>query len=457
MAPGGGFVVAWSSRNQDGNQWGVYAQRYDAAGSPLGSEFRVNTTTKHDQQDPRVAIDPSGNFAVTWSSDRQDAGGTWGVYAQHYDAAGVPRRGDAGQPDDAGRPALFRRGPGRLRPARRRLVERGARQDGSGYGVYGRTFQTSGGSTSPGFIVSPVSGLVTTEAGGAASFTVSLASGSTANVTVPLGDTNTAEGTVSAGSLTFTPANWNTPQTVTVTGVNDFVADGDQAYTVVTGPAASSDAKYQGLKPADVALINRDDDAVGVVVTPGAGGVTVGQDGTATFIVVLASQPTGSVTINLSSSDATAGGPSKPQLAFDGSNWDRPQTVTVTAGRPGVDFTVVTSPARSNDPGYAGYNAIDVSVTVLLPPVASVPPVPPPAPAPTPPPIVVPPVSPPSRAGRRCPRPRRRFRSSHRRHHPWWAGPPSPRSCNLPWEGIRPRSVPHRPIRSRGLGLRLWW
>ena len=38
-------------------------------------------------------------------------------------------------------------------------------------------------------------------------------------------------------SLTFTPANWNTPQTVTVTGVDDAIDDGDVAYTIVTAAA----------------------------------------------------------------------------------------------------------------------------------------------------------------------------------------------------------------------------
>ena len=55
----------------------------------------------------------------------------------------------------------------------------------------------------------------------------------------------TTEGTVSPATLTFTPANWNTAQTVTVTGVDDAVDDGDIAYTIVTAPATSSDAELR--------------------------------------------------------------------------------------------------------------------------------------------------------------------------------------------------------------------
>jgi hypothetical protein len=83
----GNFVVTWSSANQDGSGWGVYAQRYDAQGDPLGGEFRVNTTTAGDQMYSDVAMDANGNFVVTWSSNPQDGSG-WGVYAQRYNAAG---------------------------------------------------------------------------------------------------------------------------------------------------------------------------------------------------------------------------------------------------------------------------------------------------------------------------------------------------------------------------------
>ena len=71
---------------------------------------------------------------------------------------------------------------------------------------------------SAGITVSPTSGLVTTEAGGTATFTVALTSTPSANVTIGLTSSDTTEGTVSPPSLTFTPADALTPKTVTVTG-----------------------------------------------------------------------------------------------------------------------------------------------------------------------------------------------------------------------------------------------
>ena len=112
----------------------------------------------------------------------------------------------------------------------------------------------------PGVTVAPTSGLKTDEAGGTASFTVVLNAVPLANVTIGLSSSDANEGTVSPASLTFTPANWSTPQTVTVAGVDDALADGDASYTIVTAPAVSADAGYHGWNPADVSVTNVDDD-----------------------------------------------------------------------------------------------------------------------------------------------------------------------------------------------------
>jgi hypothetical protein len=79
----GNYVVTWSSYGQDGSGWGVYAQRFNASGVPQGNEFRVNTTTAGDQKYSTVAMAPNGNCVITWSSYGQDGSG-WGVYAQRF-------------------------------------------------------------------------------------------------------------------------------------------------------------------------------------------------------------------------------------------------------------------------------------------------------------------------------------------------------------------------------------
>ena len=68
--------------------------------------------------------------------------------------------------------------------------------------------------------------------------------------------------------------NWSTPQTVTVTGVNDTVADGDQAYTIVTAPAVSADPAYNGLNADDVSVVNTDNEVHTLRGTLGLTGTT---------------------------------------------------------------------------------------------------------------------------------------------------------------------------------------
>jgi hypothetical protein len=89
MDNSGGFLIAWESSPQDGSMSGIYARRYDAAGVAQGGEFLVNTYTTEAQSAPTVAIDADGEFAIAWSSNGQDGDAT-GVHLQRFDAAGLP-------------------------------------------------------------------------------------------------------------------------------------------------------------------------------------------------------------------------------------------------------------------------------------------------------------------------------------------------------------------------------
>src|SRR2546429_401096 len=89
------------------------------------------------------------------------------------------------------------------------------------------------------------------------------------------------EGTVAPASVTFTPASWNTAQTVTVTGVDDFAVDGNVAYTIVTAAATSTDGSYNRMNVADVAVTNMDNDTAGISVIPTSGLTTTEGGGTA--------------------------------------------------------------------------------------------------------------------------------------------------------------------------------
>src|SRR6186713_677982 len=199
-------------------------------------------------------------------------------------------------------------------------------------------------------------------------FTVVLNTQPTADVTIGLSSSDTTEGTVLPASLVFTTANWNVAQTVTVTGVDDALDDGNVTYTIVTAAATSTDVTYNGVNASDVTAINLDNDAVGITVTPTTGVTTTEAGGTATFTIVLNTQPTADVTIGVSSSDTTEGTVLPASLTFTTANWNVAQTVTVTGVDDALDdgnvaYTIVTAPATSADVTYNGVNASDVAVT----------------------------------------------------------------------------------------------
>jgi Calx-beta domain len=212
--------------------------------------------------------------------------------------------------------------------------------------------------------VTAAANLQTTEAGGTVTFTVALTSQPTANVNIAVASSSSKEGTASPPTLTFTASNWSTPQTVTVTGVDDFVVDGNQTYTVSL-KASGNDAKYSALQSSTVSVVNKDDDVVGINVTPTTCATTPGTS--ATFNVVLKSQPLGPVSIALSSDTPTEGKPTPATLSFTAMNWNVGQMVTVTGQDDGTTGTmtpykIVTAAAVSAmDAAYNGLNAADVA------------------------------------------------------------------------------------------------
>jgi hypothetical protein len=138
----GNFTVAWQSLGQDGSGYGVYAQRYNAAGVAQGGEFRVNTYTAFAQFEPSVAMDAAGNFTVAWASDGQD-GSYLGLYAQRYNAAGVKQGGEfqvnTYTTDNQGEPSVAMDSAGNFIVTWDSLG-----QDGSSFGVYARRYNAAG-------------------------------------------------------------------------------------------------------------------------------------------------------------------------------------------------------------------------------------------------------------------------------------------------------------------------
>jgi hypothetical protein len=138
----GSFVVAWESRGQDGDGYGVFARRYDAGGAPMGGEFQVNTYTTEWQVGASVCAAADGSFVVAWQSYEQD-GDSEGVFAQRFDSAGA-LRGDEFQANaytlwTQAFPATACDTAGDFI-----IVWHSDLQDGDSYGVFGQRFASDG-------------------------------------------------------------------------------------------------------------------------------------------------------------------------------------------------------------------------------------------------------------------------------------------------------------------------
>jgi hypothetical protein len=146
----GNFVVVWQSEGQNGSGWGVFGRRFTREGVALGGEIAVNQATAGDQRAPAVARHPSGAFLVTWQSVATSPDGNgWGVFARGFDATG-----NAVSPEylvnatvsgaQLSPEAAFLGGS----PPRYAVVWQSQGQDGSGAGIFRRTFTLDGGAPS---------------------------------------------------------------------------------------------------------------------------------------------------------------------------------------------------------------------------------------------------------------------------------------------------------------------
>lgn len=133
-SPDGGFVVVWTSVGQDGSGEGVFGRAFDPSGTPVGVDFPVAQTAIGAQRDPAIAEDPAGGFLVTWQS--YDNGG-YGVFGRALSAAGAPVtsefRVNSTTVNDQSRPAVAPAGSEAYL-----VVWESNFQDGSSLGVYGQ-------------------------------------------------------------------------------------------------------------------------------------------------------------------------------------------------------------------------------------------------------------------------------------------------------------------------------
>ncbi len=209
---------------------------------------------------------------------------------------------------------------------------------------------------------------LTVSEAGTASYRVQLNTQPTDEVEISVRSDTLAAATVPLTPLRFTAENWDSAQIVTVTGVDD--ADADDASVVLSHTTSSSDSQYDAgaITISDVTVTVRDNDTIGVTVTPTI--LVVAEDaGTASYRVQLNTQPTDEVEISVRSDTLTAATVPLTPLRFTAENWNSAQIVTVTGvdDADANDASVVLSHTTSSSDSQYDAGAItisDVTVTV---------------------------------------------------------------------------------------------
>ena len=127
---------------QDGPDFGVFGQRFDSSGSAVGGELQVNGFTADSQSYPAISHDPAGGFVVVWMSNAQDGSG-YGIFGQRFgssgNALGVEFRVNSFTMDRQARPAISHDAIGRFVVSWHSVA-----QDGSYEGVFGEIFSPPG-------------------------------------------------------------------------------------------------------------------------------------------------------------------------------------------------------------------------------------------------------------------------------------------------------------------------
>ncbi|MCP4122907.1 MAG: DUF1566 domain-containing protein, partial [Bacteroidetes bacterium] len=215
-----------------------------------------------------------------------------------------------------------------------------------------------------GYTISAISGNTTEEAG-TATFTARLNSEPLEDVVINVLSSDTGEGTVNPSTLTFNAGNWNTDQTVMLTGVDDDIVDGNQGYTIQL-TLSSSGSDYTGIDPDNVSAVNTDmGETTGYIISAISGNTTE-EGGTATFTVQLNKVPLEDVVINVLSSDTGEGTVNPSTLTFTSADWNDNRTVTVTGEDdiildPDQGYTIQLTLSSSGS-DYTGIDPDDVFV-----------------------------------------------------------------------------------------------
>jgi CSLREA domain-containing protein len=223
----------------------------------------------------------------------------------------------------------------------------------------------------PGVYVAPATLYLNESGPSSATYQVALGAspGSDEIVTITPVNVDGSGISISPASLTYDGINWQVPQTVTVTAIDDASAEANPHTHLIEHTVSTTGGVFDQVSSASgVSVSIADNDSPGLTIEPPL--ITTSETGTsAAFQVVLNSPPLDDVSLTISGLDTSEGALSQTTLDFDDTNWDIPQVVTLTGQDEttpdgDISYTLTLSASSPGDSSYEGQTG-SVEVTNL--------------------------------------------------------------------------------------------
>lgn len=209
------------------------------------------------------------------------------------------------------------------------------------------------------------------ESGATDHFTVVLNREPTAEVTVQM--TPDSQLSTDRTTLTFQPSSWNSVQTVTISAVDDSVAEGEHTGTI-SFTVTSSDSDFSSIPVNDLSVTIQDNEPSSIFTLSESSGATFVSEGSGfdSYSITLNQEPSSTVEIAVefdSSQIKVNGSNTSPiTMTYTPANWSESQAVVVTAVNDtlveGYHTSTVSHTITSGDSSIQSASLSDVSVSI---------------------------------------------------------------------------------------------
>ncbi|MEO1530101.1 MAG: right-handed parallel beta-helix repeat-containing protein, partial [Planctomycetota bacterium] len=206
------------------------------------------------------------------------------------------------------------------------------------------------------------------ESGGTRQVEVLLISQPPDDVVVTVATSDPTQGLAAPSVVVFGSDNWDTPQQITITGVDDDRVDPDTEFTLDVLTVESNDLRFDGTLIDSIRFVSVDEDAATLELSTNETRVIDEQGRNSFADIVLSSRPAADVTLRFSVSDATEVTLDRSELTITPDEWNAVHRISIHGVSDNVidgdqTTTIEFEASLSQDPLYDGIQLDPLAVT----------------------------------------------------------------------------------------------